>query len=214
MDDRLNTPGNSMGTTGRPDSTMGQSTTGQVDNRTALGSTGSMNNATSGQLAHLSEMDDYEIADGEPDIVGWDVCASNGEKIGDVEDLLVDSATMRVRYLEVKLETDLVPNNDRRHCLIPIGSARLDDDQDNVLVSMESERLLALPPYVRGALSRGYEQSVVDGFARPGGRVVSTNDDSERDFYDDDDNFNDRRMFETRRELGRRDDAYLRRRSE
>lgn len=203
MDDRMNTNRNATATTDQHSSTMSaRNTSGQLDN------------TTKGQLAHLSEMDDFEIADGEPDIIGWDVCASNGTKIGDVEDLLVDSATMRVRYIEVELDKDLVPDNqnDRRHFLIPIGSARLDDDDDNVLVSMESERLQALPPYVRGALTREYEQSVVDGFAKPDGRVVST--DTNRDFYDDDDTFNDRRMFESRRELGRRDDAYLRRRSD
>ncbi len=201
MDDRMNTNRNALGPTDQHNNTL-----------STAGTAGQLDNTTSGQLAHLSEMDDYEIADGEPDIVGWDVCASNGTKIGDVEDLLVDSATMRVRYLEVKLEKDLVPDNDRRHCLIPIGSARLDDDKDNVMIAMESERLMALPPYVRGVLSREYERSVVNGFAKPDGRVVST--DSDRDFYDDDDTFNDRRMFETRRELGRRDDSYLRRRSD
>lgn len=179
--------------------------------RTAPGTTGRLDNTTTGQLMHLSEMDDYEVADGEPDIRGWDVRAANGDKIGDVEDLLVDSATLRVRYIEVELEKDLVANNDRRHALIPIGSARLNDDKDDVLIDLNSERLLALPPYVRGTLSREYEQSIIDGLAMPSDRVVNT--DKDRDFYDGD-HFDDRRTFETRRELGRRDDAYLRRRGE
>lgn len=179
--------------------------------RTVAGSTGRMDNTTAGQLTHLSDMKDYEIADGEPDIRGWDVRASNGDKIGDVEDLLVDSASLRVRYIEVKLEKDLVVNADRRHALLPIGSARLDDDDDNVLVSMDSERLRALPAYVRGTLNREYEQSVVDGFRRPDDRVMST--DTDRDFYDDD-QFNDRRTFETRRTPGREDSGYMRRMGE
>jgi hypothetical protein len=179
--------------------------------RTSPGGMGRLDDTTVGQLTHLSEMDDFEIADGDPDIRGWDVRALSDEKIGEVEDLLVDSANMRVRYIEVKLEKDLVRNDDRRHALIPIGQARLNEEDDNVLVSLDSDRLLALPPYVRGALSRQYEQSVVDGFSGAPGHVVST--DSDRDFYDDD-HFDDRRVFETRRELGRRDDAYLRRRSE
>ncbi len=179
--------------------------------RTAAETTGRMDNTTTGQLAHLSEMNDYEIADGEPDIRGWDVRASNGDKIGDVEDLLVDSSTLRVRYIEVKIEKDLVANADRRHALLPIGSARLDDDDNNVLVSMDSERLRALPPYVRGTLNREYEQSVVDGFRTPDDRIVSTN--ADRDFYDDD-QFNDRRTFETRRTPGREDSGYMRRTGE
>ncbi len=195
--------------------------------RTTPGTDGRLDNKTMGQLMHLSEMDDFEIADGEPDIRGWDVRAANGDKIGDVEDLLVDSASLRVRYIEVELEKDLVANNDRRHALIPIGSARLNDDKDDVMISLDSKRLLALPPYVRGTLSREYEQSLLDGLARPSDRVVSTDKDrdvstdmdrdmstdKDRDFYDGE-HFDDRRTFETRRELGRRDDAYLRRRAE
>ncbi len=178
--------------------------------RTAPGTTGRLDNTTIGQLGHLSEMDDYEIADGDPDIKGWDVRASNGDKIGDVEDLLVDSATMRVRYIEVKLEKDLVSDNNRRHALIPIGAARLNEDKDDVLISLASERLLALPPYVRGTLSRDYEQSVIDGFRPASRQVVST--DKDNDFYGGAE-FDDRKTFETRRELGRRDDSYLRRRN-
>ncbi len=181
--------------------------------RTTPGTGGQLDNTTKGQLMHLSEMDDYEVADGEPDIVGWDVRATNGDKIGDVEDLLVDSATLRVRYIEVELEKDLVVNVDRRHALIPIGSARLDDDKNDVLISMDSERLLALPPYVRGTLSREYEQSLLDGLSQPSDRVVNTDRDRDSDFYGSD-HFDDRRTFETRRELGRRDDAYLRRRGQ
>jgi hypothetical protein len=36
--------------------------------RTVAGSTGRLDNTTAGQLTHLSDMKDYEIADGEPDI--------------------------------------------------------------------------------------------------------------------------------------------------
>jgi hypothetical protein len=41
--------------------------------RTAPGLSGPLDNSTVGHLAHLSEMDNYEIADGEPNIKGWDV---------------------------------------------------------------------------------------------------------------------------------------------
>jgi len=169
---------------------------------------GRLDNTTLGQLTHLSDMDDYEIVDGEPDISGWDVRASNGDKIGEVEDLLVDSATLRVRYIEVELNKDLVPDNDRRHALIPIGAARLNSEKDDVVINLGSERLLTLPPYVRGTLSREYEQSIVDGFAPASVHVVSTN--TERDFYDGE-QFDDRRLLEGRRQPAHRDSAYLRR---
>jgi sporulation protein YlmC with PRC-barrel domain len=134
--------------------------------RNAPESTGSIGNITQGQLTHLSDWSDYKIADGEPDIHGWDVRGTNGEKVGDVEDVLVDSVTRRVRYIEIKLEKDLAANVERRHALLPIGAVRLDEHDKNVHVNLESERLRSLPKYVRGDLSPAYEQSVVNIFRR------------------------------------------------
>lgn len=176
--------------------------------RTAPGASGQLDNSTVGQLAHLSEMDNYEIADGEPDIKGWDVRTMTGEKIGDVEDLIVDTATMKVRYIEIKLEKELVSNEDRRHALIPIGSARLDDDKDDVMVSLRGDQFAMLPAYVRGSLTREYEQALLDGFARPDTpRSLVTEPGA---FYDGE-YFEEARAFEGRRAAERRDESHLRR---
>ena len=54
----------------------------------------------------LQEMDrsDFEVVDGEPDIRGWDVKNANGQKIGEVEELIVDAQEKKVRYMvEIKL---------------------------------------------------------------------------------------------------------------
>lgn len=85
---------------------------------------GRLDNSTSGQLAHLREMDDYEITDGEPDIKGWDVRTVTGEKVGKVEDLIVDTALMKVRYIEVKFDKLLMASGEMRHALIPIDEVR------------------------------------------------------------------------------------------
>ncbi len=176
--------------------------------RATPGVTGRLDETTSGQLMHLSEMNDFEIVDGEPDINGWDVRAASGDKIGEVEDLIVDSASLRVRYIEIEIHKDLVRDSDRRHALIPIGAVRLNDDKDDVVIDLGSERLLALPPYVRGTLSREYEQSIVDGFAPADMRIMSTG--SDHAFYEGS-QFDDGRMLEGRRDPARRDSAYLRR---
>ena len=41
----------------------------------------------------LQELDrsDFEIVKGEPDIRGWDVKNNSGQKIGEVEELIVDA---------------------------------------------------------------------------------------------------------------------------
>jgi len=176
--------------------------------RTTPGVSGPLDNSTVGQLAHLSEMDNFEIADGEPNIKGWDVRTMNGEKIGDVEDLIVDTALMKVRYIEVKLEKELAVNDERRHALIPIGSARLDDDKDDVLISLHGEQMMSLPAYVRGSLTREYETSLLDSFARP---VTVRSVAQEPGAFYDGEYFDERRTFEGRRTPERRDDDYLRR---
>src|ERR1700710_2009725 len=78
-----------------------------------------------------------EIADDEPDIIGWDVRNSQGKKIGEVDELLFDPQSRSVRYLVVDLDdNELDLENDDRRVLIPIGLAELyrddvdDDDRD------------------------------------------------------------------------------------
>ena len=84
--------------------------------------------ATSHQLARLDELDDFEIADGEPDIRGWSVKSADGKEVGTVENLIADPDAMEIRYLEVKVKHELLGTKDDEQVLIPIGAARLQDD--------------------------------------------------------------------------------------
>jgi hypothetical protein len=77
------------------------------DTRVTLGDTDSLRTEAHGGLAHLDDLGDFKIADGEPDIRGWDVRGADGQKLGKVEDLLVDTAALKVRYIEVKLDKDV-----------------------------------------------------------------------------------------------------------
>lgn len=70
----------------------------------SMGDTASLKTTATGQLAHLSDLDDMRIVEGESDIRGWSVRGTDGETVGKVEDLLVDTASMKVRYIEVRLE--------------------------------------------------------------------------------------------------------------
>ena len=121
------------------------------------------------QLAPLSELDGCKVAKDDPDVRGWDVVASDGTAVGEVEDLLVDPITMKVRYLDVALDDDRFGVDDR-HVLVPIGQARLDDDNEDVLVTMDANAFVNLPPYTRGTFSREYETSLRQGFS--GGQAV------------------------------------------
>jgi hypothetical protein len=55
----------------------------------------------------LRNLRGYRIADGDPDVRGWEVVGGDGRRIGSVNDLLVDTAEGKVRYLDVHLDTGL-----------------------------------------------------------------------------------------------------------
>jgi hypothetical protein len=127
---------------------------------------------SAGGLLHSHDMKDFKLPEGDPDPRGWDVRTADGQKLGKVEDLMVDTGTGRVRYLEVAVDKDVVKAGGREYALVPVGSARLDDDRDDVVVSLSVADLTGIPAYERGNVSREYEQSlrtfVRDRPARPG----------------------------------------------
>jgi uncharacterized protein (TIGR02271 family) len=109
--------------------------------------------------------DDYKVASDDPDVRGWDVLDSSGTKIGEVDELIVDTNAMKVRYLEVDLDSDLFDVDDDHHILIPIGSATLDHSGKNVVVSSLNTSSLATYPAYRGeTISRDYEHSLMSAF--------------------------------------------------
>src|SRR5688572_24172684 len=103
--------------------------------------------AATAHIAPLKDLKDYKVSSDDPDVRGWDIIGRDGRKIGDVNDLLVDTAAMRVRYLDVELDRDLLAKapaipgmaptgtmGAQRHVLVPIGTARLDEDHDRIYV--------------------------------------------------------------------------------
>jgi photosynthetic reaction center H subunit len=122
-----------------------------------------------GQLAELRQLDDYVIADGDPEIRGWEVksAASLGERaVGRVEDLIVDLETLRVRYILVCLDKNAVATTRDRRILVPIGIGRLDEHKDEVrLDGYTTAHLVRIPEFRPGKLTRNYEESVRHRFA-------------------------------------------------
>lgn len=147
-------------------------------------------NMTPGGLVPLDKADDYKIADGNPDPRGWDVI-SNGKKVGEVDKLIADLNALKVRYLDVELDDDFAGTKDR-HVLIPIGAARLDDDNDNVLLQgMTRDALIGLPAFAANTpITRDYENSLrerMTGSPIPPPR-------SGRDYYEHE-HFDENRFF-------------------
>jgi uncharacterized protein (TIGR02271 family) len=165
-----------------------------------------MNTATAGtsDLQRLSDADDFDIAEGYPDIRGWKVKTPDGQTLGKVDDLIVSISQMRVRYVDVDVDRSLrnavknaatPANSEEGHVLIPIGSVELDDQNDEVLASGLGE-LSTYPRYSGREISRDYETSLRDRLGP--GAATGTAQAGARDFYEHD-HFDDQRAYAKRR---------------
>jgi uncharacterized protein (TIGR02271 family) len=127
------------------------------------------------RVAALSKIDhDFDVAEGTPDPRGWTVRDASGTDIGKVHDLIVDTVAMRTRYLDVQLDKKALHLDKDRDVLIPVGQARLDDDDDRViLASMAGTRIASLPEYTHGDIDRDYESSLLPNFDE--GAIDATN---------------------------------------
>lgn len=112
------------------------------------------------QIAPLSELNDFRVSEGYKDIRGWRVDSADGKEVGKVHDLLVDLDGMRTRYLDVRLNSSIAATHGDRDVIIPIGSARIADEGDLVIVPLTAERVSLLPLYDHGMLTRVHESEV------------------------------------------------------
>ena len=154
------------------------------------------------RCAALEDLGDYEVAEGYPDPRGWTVRSADGREVGKVRDLIVDTGSMRTRYLAVRLDDDLTGDRGRDHdrdVLVPIGAARLDDDADDVVLNdMTADRLTTLPAYDARSLTREHETETrrhfTSGDAMSAG-TIGAGATAGSDFYDHD-HFDDRSFFQ------------------
>ncbi|MFI5160992.1 MAG: PRC-barrel domain-containing protein [Sphingobacteriales bacterium] len=152
----------------------------------------------------------FEIVDGQPDILGWDVKARSGKKVGEVKDLLFEPRSRKVRYLVIDLDDNELNLEEGRNVLVPIGIAELytksdhrrDHDVDpayeaydpaedgNVvfLPEINAVQLDALPLYEKNHLSPHVEMAIRK-ILEPGGSRYD-----EDEFYRHE-NFNDDRFY-------------------
>jgi hypothetical protein len=113
-------------------------------------------------LCRLNELKDFKVARDSVDVRGWGVFAENGIRIGKVDELIVDRSQMKVRYLDVEINDSLLANDDRdAHLLIPIGTAQLDSENDEVWLDTFSLTALIRTPLFRGGpITRDIENSI------------------------------------------------------
>jgi sporulation protein YlmC with PRC-barrel domain len=166
------------------------------------------------RIAPLSALNDFEVAEGYPDIRGWRVASTDGQEVGKVHDLLIDVDQMRTRYLDVRLTKELAASPGDRDVLVPIGTAQVEEGKEVVRVPLTAERFGLLPVYDHGRLSRTHELEVRRHFslgeaaaAATAGTAATT---AARDFYDDE-GYDDRRFFGKRRPRSENEEIAARR---
>jgi stress response protein YsnF len=142
---------------------------------------------------------DYEVVDGQPNIKGWDVKNAQGQSIGDVEELLFNPASRKVRYMIVDTDANDL-SLEARKVLIPIGVAELHENDDDVIVpNITVEQLNNLPTYDGSQLSADTERSIVNTFEGFGvaGFAAGAYTNDNNDFYNHE-HFNQNRLYNRR----------------
>lgn len=113
-------------------------------------------------LRRLRDLIDFEVADDNPDVRGWAVRGGDGLALGVVFELIVELEAMKVRYLDVELDSKFCINNYENHILLPIGVASLDTEGDNVFVpALNAESVRNYPLYTEIQVTRDYEEAML-----------------------------------------------------
>ncbi len=140
----------------------------------------------------------YEIVADEPDIRKWRVTNGNGKVLGIVDELLVDKQLNKVRYIVLNMQGRPL-NLLSRKILIPIGIAQLDRADDIVVLpTITLEHLATLPTYKKGKLAFETERKIRNVLT-PSNASADYNDDAANDNFYQDDYFDDRNFYESRK---------------
>lgn len=138
-------------------------------------------------LYNLSELSDYKISDGYPDVRNWEVRDNDNRVIGKVDNLLVNKEAERVVYLDVEVDKTIIdanhdpyakPSNDAvrefvnndgdNHLIIPIGLVDFNEDTKHIYTSTINHRTFSgIKRYHKGdVVDRSYEVQVLDSYGR------------------------------------------------
>lgn len=155
-----------------------------------------------GRIARLSDLRDFQVAEGYTDIRGWRVEAADGKEVGRVHELFVDLDSMRTRYIAVRLSSTVAASEGDRDVLIPIGAAQIAQDADKVVVPLSHDRVSLLPPYNHPQLTRTYESELRRHFALgeiagAAATAAPQPDATSKGFYDHE-VYDDRRLYSAR----------------
>ncbi|MDT0294534.1 PRC-barrel domain-containing protein [Mesonia ostreae] len=162
-------------------------------------------------LYYLNELSDYTVEDGYSDVRGWEVKDKDHRVIGKVDSLLVNKNSERVVYLDVEVEKSIIEANHKpygsaankddvheflnddgeNHLIIPIGLARLNEDDKVVYSDKINHQTFAETKRVKPntPIDRTYENNVLRSYNR-----------EHKEKYPEDDSLYERGEFTPRNE--------------
>ena len=118
------------------------------------------------RVVPLREARQFRLPKGAPNIRGWNVFGEDHERIGVVEEMLVDPEGMKVRYLDVDVSDDLFLLKEDRHVIIPMEAVELRERGEDVWIhGLTAKQVSMLPAYTGGALDPLVEMRVREAFA-------------------------------------------------
>lgn len=143
------------------------------------------------RLKRSKELQDFRVSEKDPDVRGWDVYGSDGQKFGVVDDVVVDVKDRNLRYIQVKLTSEVSPTD--RNILVPVGIANLHDSDNEVHIkSYDKQTIKKYPEYTGEDVSREYETTLRRAL------LPETTETSDEDFYEHE-HFDEHRFYGKRR---------------
>ena len=94
-------------------------------------------------LVRLSELD-YELEDGSPDVMGWDVADQSGKPFGEVEDLLVDMNSGQILFGIICYQPE---DTDERCTLVPLAGTQVNEDNKRLVLPMDMVAVMDAPMF-------------------------------------------------------------------
>lgn len=132
------------------------------------------------RIVPLSEAKEFKLQKGSPDLRGWNVFGSDGERVGVVSQLLVDPTALKVRYVDVDVHEDLYRLRDDRHVLVPLEMIDLRERGNDAWVEgLTAREVSSLPAYTGGPVPAVMEMALQDAFARSDRRRLESSEEPE-----------------------------------
>jgi sporulation protein YlmC with PRC-barrel domain len=125
------------------------------------------------RVVPLREAREFRLPKTAPNVRGWNVFGEDHERVGVVEDMLVDPVEMKVRYLDVDLADDLFLLKEDRHVIIPMEAVELRERGEDVWIhGLTAKQIAMLPAYTGGSVDPLVEMRVREAFAGGGANAL------------------------------------------